>query len=148
MFNFIGLVKMTEVLADNNDKPVANKDIKAEKVSLIDANDKNLGIVSINEALDLANKEGLDLVEIKPDDVNPVCKIMSLDKYSEEMQKRKTEAQINDVKVFSRRFIILFILLQTIWTGFIGDFTSFICLFGPICLIIFYFKFFHKRKLS
>lgn len=77
------------------DGPNINENIKAKQVRLIDANNENRGVVSIKEALALANEEGLDLIEISPQAVPPVCKILDFGKFRYEQQKRKNEAKKN-----------------------------------------------------
>ena len=62
---------------------------------LIGANGENVGIVSIREALRLADEAELDLIEISPNAEPPVCKILDLGKYRYELQKRKAEARKN-----------------------------------------------------
>ena len=62
---------------------------------LIGANGENIGIVSIREALRLADEAELDLIEISPNAEPPVCKILDLGKYRYELQKRKAEARKN-----------------------------------------------------
>jgi len=52
-----------------------------------------VGIVSRNEALDMAADAGLDLVEIAPNADPPVCKILDFGKYKYEEQKKKNEAR-------------------------------------------------------
>ncbi len=52
-----------------------------------------LGVVSTREALDMAAEVGLDLVEISPTAVPPVCKILDYGKFKYEAQKRKNEAK-------------------------------------------------------
>lgn len=79
----------------NDEGPNINENIKAKQVRLIDANNENRGIVSIREALALAEEEGLDLIEISPQANPPVCKILDFGKYRYEQQKRKNEAKKN-----------------------------------------------------
>lgn len=62
---------------------------------LIDKNGDNHGVVPIREALQLASEAGLDLIEISPQAVPPVCKILDFGKYKYELQKRKAEAKKN-----------------------------------------------------
>ena len=62
---------------------------------LIGANGENVGVVSIREALRLADEAELDLIEISPNAEPPVCKILDLGKYRYELQKRKAEARKN-----------------------------------------------------
>ena len=52
-----------------------------------------VGIVSRNQALDMAADAGLDLVEIAPNADPPVCKILDFGKYKYEEQKKKNEAK-------------------------------------------------------
>ncbi|MGN0913763.1 MAG: translation initiation factor IF-3 [Alphaproteobacteria bacterium] len=62
---------------------------------MIDENGENRGIVSIREALQIADEAGLDLIEISPQAVPPVCKVLDYGKYKYEVQKRKNEAKKN-----------------------------------------------------
>ena len=52
-----------------------------------------VGIVTRNEALDMAADAGLDLVEIAPNADPPVCKILDFGKFKYEEQKKKNEAK-------------------------------------------------------
>ena len=52
-----------------------------------------VGVVTRNEALDMAADAGLDLVEIAPNADPPVCKILDFGKFKYEEQKRKNEAR-------------------------------------------------------
>lgn len=52
-------------------------------------------MVSIREALQVAENAGLDLIEISPQAVPPVCKVLDYGKYKYEAQKRKAEAKKN-----------------------------------------------------
>ena len=71
------------------------KDIRVKEVRLIDENGENRGVVSIREALQIAADAGLDLIEISPQAVPPVCKVLDYGKYKYEAQKRKAEAKKN-----------------------------------------------------
>ncbi len=66
-----------------------NEAIRVREVRLIGEDGKQIGIVGIREALDEAEKRGLDLVEISPNAVPPVCKIIDYGKYNYEQQKRE-----------------------------------------------------------
>jgi translation initiation factor IF-3 len=72
-----------------------NREITAQEVRLIAADGSAVGVVSINEAMDAASLERLDLVEISPKAEPPVCKIMDYGKYRYEQQKKKNEAKKN-----------------------------------------------------
>ena len=63
------------------------------KVQLIDAEGNNRGVVSINEALLLAEEAGLDLVEIAANSEPPVAKITDLGKLKYQSQKKAAEAR-------------------------------------------------------
>ena len=52
-----------------------------------------VGIVPRNQALDMAESAGMDLVLVNPDPNNPVCKIMDYGKYQYEQSKREKEAR-------------------------------------------------------
>lgn len=60
---------------------------------LVDQEGRQLGIVSIDEALRNAEQAGLDLVEIAPDAEPVVCKIMDFGKYIFEAKKQKSAAK-------------------------------------------------------
>jgi translation initiation factor IF-3 len=70
-----------------------NDRIRGGDIRLIGANGENIGVVSPNRALMLAEEAGLDLVEISPTAVPPVCKIMDYGKFKYETQKREAEAR-------------------------------------------------------
>ena len=54
-----------------------------------------IGVVSIREALRMAEEAALDLVEISPNADPPVCKILDYGKYRYEQQKKAAEARKN-----------------------------------------------------
>jgi len=60
---------------------------------LIDADGEQVGVVSVKDALLRANEAGLDLVEISPNAVPPVCRVMDYGKYRYTAAKRKQEAK-------------------------------------------------------
>ena len=69
-----------------------NKDIRAQKVMLIDEEGKNVGVVLFNEALYRASSNGLDLVEVGTKDNIPVCKIINYGKWIYEQNKKKKKS--------------------------------------------------------
>lgn len=79
----------------NDDEVKINGAIRAKQVRLIDAESQNRGIVSIKEALEIAEESGLDLIEISPQANPPVCKILDYGKFRYEQQKKKNEAKKN-----------------------------------------------------
>jgi len=60
---------------------------------LIDAEGENKGTIPLEEALEAARDAGLDLVEIAPNSVPPVCKILDHGRYKYQAQKRAAEAR-------------------------------------------------------
>jgi hypothetical protein len=70
-----------------------NEQIRAKEVRLVSENGEQLGIVSINEALNKANEAGVDLVLIAPTAKPPVCKIIDYGKYRYELIRRDKEAK-------------------------------------------------------
>ena len=60
---------------------------------LIDENSNQVGIVTAGEALTLASRAGLDLVEIAPQAKPPVCRIMDYGKYRYELTKKEKDAR-------------------------------------------------------
>jgi len=73
--------------------PRSNEDILSEEVQLIDAEGENHGTVSIDRARELAREQGLDLVEISPNNNPPICKILDFGKYKFQAQKKAAEAR-------------------------------------------------------
>ena len=72
-----------------------NEEIRDKEVRLIGTNGEQLGIMSADEALAVADREGLDLVKISPQATPPVCKLMDYGKFRFEQGKREKEARKN-----------------------------------------------------
>ena len=107
------------IATENNNAPVReadgpriNREIKAKEVRLINYNGENLGVVSISEALNIAQEVGLDLIEISPQVTPPVCKVLDYGKYKYELQKKKNEAKKNQ-KVVSIKELKLRPMIET-----------------------------------
>ena len=73
--------------------PRTNKQITASQVRVISSTGAQLGIISIREALNYAEDEGYDLVEVSPDAKPPVCKIIDYGKLKYKEQKSKKAAK-------------------------------------------------------
>ncbi len=73
--------------------PRSNERIRALEVQVISSEGKNLGTLSTKEALEIARKEGLDLIEISPNANPPVCKIIDIGKYRYDLQKKANKAK-------------------------------------------------------
>ena len=83
-----------------NDKRTApkapiNENISAREVRLIGADGEQIGIVSIDEALRIADEAKLDLVEISADAQPPVCKVLDYGKSLFEKKKQQAAAKKN-----------------------------------------------------
>ncbi len=71
-----------------------NEEIRGvPRVLLIDAEGEKQGEMPISAALDAAREAGLDLVEVAPQSVPPVCKILDYGKFRFEEQKKKAETR-------------------------------------------------------
>lgn len=70
-----------------------NQGIRAREVRVIDSDGSQVGIVSLRDALRLAEERGLDLVEVAPQARPIVCRIMDFGKYKYEQSKREREAR-------------------------------------------------------
>jgi translation initiation factor IF-3 len=83
-----------------------NDQIRSPKIRLIDADGEMIGVVTVQEGIELARAAGLDLVEVSPNAEPPVCKVLDYGKYKYTLQKRANEArkkqkiiQIKEVKL-------------------------------------------------
>jgi len=72
-----------------------NHEIKAREVRLIGPDGKQLGIMSLKDALRYAQDAQLDLVKIASAAKPPVCKVMDFGKFKYEQSKREKEARKN-----------------------------------------------------
>ena len=66
---------------------------------MIIANGENIGVVSIEEALRLAEEAGFDLVEVAPNANPPVCRVIDYGKFIYEKNKKEKEARRAQKKV-------------------------------------------------
>ena len=88
--------------------PVSNKvkinhQIRASELRVITADGENFGVISLQKALEEAQKRSLDLIEISPTAVPPVAKIMDYGKYLYDEKKKlktaKQKTQTTEVKI-------------------------------------------------
>ncbi|MDX1549226.1 translation initiation factor IF-3 [Novilysobacter spongiicola] len=70
-----------------------NQEIRVPKVRVIGSDGEMVGVLSRDEALSLAQEEGLDLVEIQPHGDPPVCRVMDFGKYIFDLQKKANAAK-------------------------------------------------------
>jgi len=64
-----------------------NGKITATRVRLIDDAGGELGVLTLERALDLARSRGEDLVEVGPDDTPPLCQLIDYGKYRWRLQQ-------------------------------------------------------------
>jgi translation initiation factor IF-3 len=76
-----------------------NDSIRVAEVRLIGAAGENVGVINIREALRMAREAELDLVEIAPNSVPPVCRIMDFGKFLFEKEKKEREARKAQTKI-------------------------------------------------
>ncbi|MCI5052918.1 MAG: translation initiation factor IF-3 [Simkaniaceae bacterium] len=70
-----------------------NREIRAKEVRVIGADGEQAGILSIFDAMKLAEEAGLDLVEIAPTAKPPVCKIIDYGKFRYQQAKKEKESK-------------------------------------------------------
>jgi translation initiation factor IF-3 len=74
--------------------PLRNEDIDLPEVRVIDdATKEVIGVMSSDEALDVAEEAGLDLVLMSPEADPPVCRLMNYSKYKYEQEKKQRETR-------------------------------------------------------
>lgn len=69
-----------------------NLNIRVPEVRCIDSDGTQVGVITTREAQGIANKRGLDLVEVSPNAKPPVCRIMDYGKYKYEQKKKQRKA--------------------------------------------------------
>ncbi len=86
--------------------PRTNNRIRVREVRCIDDQGGQLGVIDTQDALALASRKGLDLVEIAPEQRPPVCRIMDFGKYKYELKKKEQasrkkqhQVQVKEVRV-------------------------------------------------
>ncbi|HLV35998.1 MAG TPA: translation initiation factor IF-3 [Spirillospora sp.] len=70
-----------------------NDEIRVREVRVITDTNENLGVMSIQDALALAESRGMDLVEVSPGAKPPVCRVMDFGKFQYERQRRERKAR-------------------------------------------------------
>lgn len=76
-----------------------NRAIRAREVRVVDDEGGLLGVMSLESALEAAVERGLDLVEVSPNAVPPVCRIMDYGKFKYQVSKKAAEAKKKTAKV-------------------------------------------------
>jgi len=70
-----------------------NGEITAREIRLVGMEGEQIGVVSLREAMALAEENDVDLVEISPTAQPPVCKLMDYGKFKYEQSKKRHEAK-------------------------------------------------------
>jgi translation initiation factor IF-3 len=70
-----------------------NERIRAREIRVIGSEGGQLGIMTPDAALKMAEEEGLDLVEVAPEANPPVCRIMDFGKYRYQLNKKAQESR-------------------------------------------------------
>ncbi|MFA5628990.1 MAG: translation initiation factor IF-3 [Dehalococcoidales bacterium] len=70
-----------------------NEKIKCKEVRLVGEKGEQLGIMPLFQAREVAKKQGLDLVEVAPMAVPPVCRLMDFGKFKYEQTRKEREAR-------------------------------------------------------
>lgn len=87
-----------------------NRQIRVPTVRLIDENEEQMGIKSIEDAIRMAEERGFDLVEVAPKANPPVCKILDYGKYlyrlNKQEQKQKKSQKQGEIKGIRMTFRI------------------------------------------
>ncbi len=66
-----------------------NERIRTREVRLIDENGEMIGVMPTQRALDIARERNLDIVEVQPNAIPPVCKLMDYGRYKYEQAKKE-----------------------------------------------------------
>ncbi len=72
-------------------KPFVNRQIRYKEVRLIDETGKQVGVVDLEKALQMAQASGLDLIQVTEKVEPPVCKIMDYGKYIYQLSKKEKQ---------------------------------------------------------
>ncbi|WP_349258174.1 translation initiation factor IF-3 [Chitinimonas sp.] len=87
-------------------EPRINGEITAREVRLNDEEGEQLGIVSLAEALRMAEEREVDLVEIAPNATPPVCRLMDYGKfkYRESKKRHEQKLKVKQVQIKEVKF--------------------------------------------
>jgi translation initiation factor IF-3 len=84
---------VTPISQQNRTDIRINEGIRVREVRVVSAEGEQLGIMSIQEALEAARSRDFDLVEVAPEATPPVCRIMDFGKYKYTQARRQKEAR-------------------------------------------------------
>ena len=83
---------------DNKDQHAINERIRAREVRLVGDN-VTQGVYTIQQALAIADEQGLDLIAISPNAQPPVCRVLDYQKFLYQQRKRLKEQKAKSTKV-------------------------------------------------
>ena len=90
--------RKSDTRKSDKDTYAVNEQIRAKEVRLVGDNVET-GVYSIHDALEIADEQGLDLVEISPTAQPPVCKVLDYQKFLYQQKKRLKEQKAKAAKV-------------------------------------------------
>ena len=70
-----------------------NQWIRAKEILLVGENGERVGVMSVSQGIQLARERNLDLVEVAPTAVPPVCRILDYGRYKFEQTKKERESR-------------------------------------------------------
>ena len=84
---------MEEVSRDIIKQLRVNERIRAREVRLVGEKGEQLGIILVSQAMEIARKQNLDMVEVAPTAAPPVCRLLDYGKFKYEQAKKEREAR-------------------------------------------------------
>jgi len=88
---------LSRPFAPRNSNPASfirvNGKIRAREVRVIGVDNKQVGIVLLNDAINMARQHGVDLVEISPNAEPPVCRLVDFGKFRYELAKKEKDSR-------------------------------------------------------
>lgn len=84
---------MEEVSKDIIKELRINERITAKEIRLVGEKGEQLGIIPVDQAREVARKHNMDLVEVAPTSVPPVCRLLDYGKYKYEQAKKEHQAR-------------------------------------------------------
>ena len=76
-----------------------NDQIRVPSVRAVSNDGKQLGVITIDEALRISREAGLDLVEVAPNEQPPVCRVMDYGKYKYQQRKKHHTGKVHHTKI-------------------------------------------------
>lgn len=84
---------------DKEGKQRVNRMIRAREVRVVSDDGEQLGVMRVDDAIERAASVGLDLVEVAPNAVPPVCRIMDYGKFKYQQKKKAVDAKKNQTSI-------------------------------------------------